>query len=167
MLELRSSARVLCSCSVTKTWPHGLQPARLLCSWSFPGQSTGVGSHFLLQRIFPTQGSNPYLLHWQAGSLTPEPPGRPQWRSHWDEIAESAVLDASLKALGRIWLPWFFQLPGTTCTLGLLLTSPFLQLPACNVRLCSSHVVSLWPCCGRHSSFFDLLFYCCDYIRTA
>ena len=28
-----------------------------------PGQNTGVGSHALLQRIFPTQGSNPGLLH--------------------------------------------------------------------------------------------------------
>ena len=26
--------------------------------WDFPGKSTGVGCHFLLQRIFPTQGSN-------------------------------------------------------------------------------------------------------------
>ena len=30
----------------------------LLCPWDFPGKSTGVGCHFLLQRIFPTQGSN-------------------------------------------------------------------------------------------------------------
>ena len=30
---------------------------------------TGVGCHFLLQGIFPTQGSNPCLLHWQADSL--------------------------------------------------------------------------------------------------
>ena len=43
--------------------PHGLQPARLLCPWDFPGKSTGVGCHFLLQRIFPTQGSNPGLPH--------------------------------------------------------------------------------------------------------
>ena len=28
----------------------------------FPGKNTGVGYHFLLQGIFPTQGSNPYLL---------------------------------------------------------------------------------------------------------
>ena len=28
-----------------------------------PGQNTGVGSHSLLQGIFPTQGSNPHLLH--------------------------------------------------------------------------------------------------------
>ena len=30
----------------------------LLHPWDFPGTSTGVGCHFLLQRIFPTQGSN-------------------------------------------------------------------------------------------------------------
>ena len=29
----------------------------------FPGKNTGVGYHFLLQGIFPTQGSNPGLLH--------------------------------------------------------------------------------------------------------
>ena len=42
---------------------HGLQPTRLLRPWDFPGNSTGVGCHFLLQGIFPTQGSNPGLLH--------------------------------------------------------------------------------------------------------
>ena len=39
--------------------PHGLQPARLPCRWNSPGKNTGVGSHPLLQAIFPTQGSNP------------------------------------------------------------------------------------------------------------
>ena len=35
-------------------------------SWNSPGQNTGVGSLSLLQGIFPTQGSNPGLLHcWQ------------------------------------------------------------------------------------------------------
>ena len=29
--------------------PHGLQPTRLLCPWAFPGKSTGVGCHCLLQ----------------------------------------------------------------------------------------------------------------------
>ena len=32
----------------------------------FQGKNTGVGCHFLFQRIFPNQGSNPGLLHcWQ------------------------------------------------------------------------------------------------------
>ena len=38
-------------------------------SWDFPGKNTRVGCHFLLQRIFPTSGSNPRLLHWQEDSL--------------------------------------------------------------------------------------------------
>ena len=31
--------------------------------WDSPGKNTGVGCHFLLQGIFPTQGSNPGLPH--------------------------------------------------------------------------------------------------------
>ena len=45
--------------------PHGLEPARLLCTWNSPGQNTGVCSHSLLQGIFPTQGSNPGLPHYR------------------------------------------------------------------------------------------------------
>ena len=33
-----------------------------------PPVCTGVGSHFLLQGIFLTQGSNPRLLRWQVDS---------------------------------------------------------------------------------------------------
>ena len=35
----------------------------LLCPWNSPGKSTGVDCHFLVQGIFPTQGSNLGLLH--------------------------------------------------------------------------------------------------------
>ena len=31
--------------------PHGLESTRLLYPWNFPGKSTGVGCHFLLQGI--------------------------------------------------------------------------------------------------------------------
>ena len=31
--------------------PHGLQPTRLLHPWDFPGKSTGVGCHCLLQSM--------------------------------------------------------------------------------------------------------------------
>ena len=41
--------------------PHGLYPIRPLCPWNSPGKKTVVGSHSLLQGIFPTQGSNPGL----------------------------------------------------------------------------------------------------------
>ena len=36
---------------------------KLLHPWDFQDKSTGVGCHFLLQGIFPTQGSNPGLSH--------------------------------------------------------------------------------------------------------
>ena len=44
----------------------------LLCPWNFPGKKTGVGCHFQLQGIFPTQGLNLCLLcllSWQANSF--------------------------------------------------------------------------------------------------
>ena len=30
------------------SWPHALQPTRLLCPWDFPGKSTGMGCSCLL-----------------------------------------------------------------------------------------------------------------------
>ena len=42
---------------------NSLQPHGLYSPWNSPGQNTGVVSLSLLQRIFPTQGSNPGLLH--------------------------------------------------------------------------------------------------------
>ena len=44
-------------------WPHGPYPTRLLCPWNSPGKNTGMSSLSLIQGIFPTQGSNPGLLH--------------------------------------------------------------------------------------------------------
>ena len=52
-----------CSVVSNPLQPHGLQPARLLCQWDFPGKNTGVSCHAPLQGIFPTQGSNPGLPH--------------------------------------------------------------------------------------------------------
>ena len=62
----------LCGCMLSRSvmltlWES--MDARLLCPWDSPSRNTGVGCHFLLQGIFPTQGSNPGLLHWQADSL--------------------------------------------------------------------------------------------------
>ena len=44
-------------------------PGSYVCGIS-PGMNTGVGCHFLLQGIFPTQGSNLHFLHWQVDSLS-------------------------------------------------------------------------------------------------
>ena len=46
-------------CSLATLWTV----ARLLCPGSSPGKHIGVGYHFLLQEIFPTQGWKPGLPH--------------------------------------------------------------------------------------------------------
>ena len=51
--------------------------ARLLCPWNSPGKNSGVGSHALLQGIFPNQGSNPGLLHWRWILYCLSPQGSP------------------------------------------------------------------------------------------
>ena len=72
-----------CCCLVAKLCltlmqPHELWPARLLCPWGFPGKSTGVDCHFLLQGIFLTQGLNPCLMHCRAGSFPLSHAGSPR-----------------------------------------------------------------------------------------
>ena len=56
--QLNICVCVSCSFVPDSLQPHGLQSTRVLCPWDFPGKDTGVGCHFLLQGIFPTQGSN-------------------------------------------------------------------------------------------------------------
>ena len=53
--------------------------------WNSPGRNTGVSSHSLLHGIFPTQGSNPGLLHCRQ-ILYPlshqGSPGKLEWVGH-------------------------------------------------------------------------------------
>ena len=44
-------------------WTPWTVASILLCPWNSSGKNTGMGCHFLLQKIFPTQGSNRGLLH--------------------------------------------------------------------------------------------------------
>ena len=57
-----------------------LQTHGLYSPWNSSGQNTGVGSLFLLQGIFPIQGSNPGLPHCRQIFLSVEPQ-RPKYRS--------------------------------------------------------------------------------------
>ena len=60
--------------------PHGLSPARLLCSCDPPGKNTGMGCHALLQGTLLTQGLNPRLFrfpHRQVDSLPLGPLEKP------------------------------------------------------------------------------------------
>ena len=53
---------VSCSVMSDSLRPHELKPTRLRRPWDSPGKNTGVGCQFLLQGIFPTQGSIPGFL---------------------------------------------------------------------------------------------------------
>ena len=76
-------------------WPHGLQPTRLLRPWDSPGKNTGVGCHFLLQGIFPTQGSNPGLPHCRQMLYHLSHQGShlllPTFHSFWTAVLEKTL----------------------------------------------------------------------------
>ena len=61
LLHLPIYAVPACIAVSNSLWHFGLLPLRLH-SWGFPGKNAGADCHFLLQSIFPTQGSNPLLL---------------------------------------------------------------------------------------------------------
>ena len=88
------------------------QPTRLLCPWDFPGKNTGVGSHALLQRIFPTLGLNsrlPLPPALQEDSLPTEPTGKPH--KHPEHLLNNDKLDTNCVVnknmifdLSQIWI---------------------------------------------------------------
>ena len=57
------------NCSPPGSSVHGILQARIL-EWVATA---------LQQGIFPTQGLNPVLLHWQEDSFLTEPPGKPKF----------------------------------------------------------------------------------------
>ena len=64
----------------------------LLRPWDFPGKSTGVGCHFLLQRIFPTQGSNLGLPHRRQMLYHLSHQGSPSWSTSGGNIASAKIV---------------------------------------------------------------------------
>ena len=78
----------------------------------FPGKNTRVGCHFLLQGIFPTQGWNPHLLHWQADSWSLHHLGSPEDISYpYVKVysVSSVLLDVSF-SLCWVWGLFFMLL---------------------------------------------------------
>ena len=69
--ESKSSEREIAQFCPTLCDP--MDPTRLLCPWNFPGKSTRVDCHFLLQR-FPDPGIEAGSPALQADALPSEPP---------------------------------------------------------------------------------------------
>ena len=81
-------------------WPYGLQTPRLLCPWDSPGKNTGVGCHFLLQGIVPSQGSNLASPALAGRLFTPGPLGKLRWPTgtfkhgkHWPQLQTNEWTD--------------------------------------------------------------------------
>ena len=84
--DLWKSESVSCSFvseSFVPQWTVALVSHGSSDPWNSPGKNTGVGCHFLLQRIFPTQRWNPCLLRcrWMVYLLSHQ--GSPEWE--WEE----------------------------------------------------------------------------------
>ena len=81
--------------SFASPWTVDRQAPLLMDS---PGKNTGACCHFLLQGIFPTQGSNPHLLHWQVGSLPLSHLGSPSKSIQFSSVQFSrSVMSNSLR----------------------------------------------------------------------
>ena len=145
--------------------------------WDFPGKSTGAGWRFLLQGIFPTQGSNAHLLlgrwtlyHWATeGALF----------ITWSEVAQSCL---TLCDPLRLLCPWDFSRqeywsglpfpsPGDLPDPGIEPGSPALQAEAFTVWV--SHLVPslAWICLYPRFSMvthivFVIIFLSCLALRT-
>ena len=83
---LESNCMCMCMLSCFSCVLFFVTPGTIACqaplSMGFSRQELWSGLRALLQVVFPTQGSNPYLyllsfLHWQGSSLPLAPPGKP------------------------------------------------------------------------------------------
>ena len=95
-----------CTCSVAQSCLTLCNPmdcrTRLLCLWNFPGKSTGVGFHFPLQGIFPTQGLSPcllHLLHCQVDPLPRHHLGSPMQSKKFKENKNKRKIKESLNTM--------------------------------------------------------------------
>ena len=66
--------------------PHGLQPTRLLCPWDFPGKSTTLGCHCLLQQV-------------------PQHPLNSSWISKWWHCTWSTLVGWGINIV-KAWTPY-------------------------------------------------------------
>ena len=80
-----------CACMLSHVQLFDPVDCRILCPWDYPEKNTGVGCHFLLQGIFPTQGLNLDLPHCRR-TLHSKPPG--EW---------GLILNANSPLLPSCW----------------------------------------------------------------
>ena len=87
------------------------------CPWNSPGQNTGVGSLFLLQGIFPTQGSNRGLLlgrqilyHWATWEAPMIIRNDSKYKKLVGKIQTVLIWDSNWLVTGIHRVPFFYPL---------------------------------------------------------
>ena len=103
-----------------------------------PGQNTGVGSRFLLQGIFPTQGLNPGLLHYRRILYHLSHKGSPDSQN----IQYHFV---SVQSLGHVRLfatPW---ITARQVSLSITISQSSLKLTSIESVMPSSHLILCHP----------------------
>ena len=116
-------------------WPRGPQPTRLLWPWNSPGKKNGVGWHSLPQGIFPTQGSNLGLLHWQVDFLPSEPPGSTLVSHYTNEMRGEKANDVPPSVPSKLLLDTWLESLRRTLRISQLANFSFFFPPATGKRL--------------------------------
>ena len=133
-----------------------LQPLGLYSPWNSPDQNTRVGSHSLLQRILPNQGSNPGLLHCRQILYQMTHQGSPRilewvtypfsikssWPKNWTRESNQnvGVFFTSWATRESLILVKPFEMPLQSCicqmSIGHVCMSLFLDCLFCSIGLC-------------------------------
>ena len=129
--------------------PHGLKPTRLLHLQNFPGKSTRVGCHFLLQSIFPTQGSNPGLPHCRQTPYRLSHQGRHHLHNYYVICIVSSTQGVKLEFWVLQYVHWppegskkVETLAGTDCGTCLICED------STEILLCAKH-------CSKHLAYIN------------
>ena len=68
---------LVAKCCLTLLQPHGLYPARFLCTLDFPGKNARMGYPYPSPGDLPNPGIEPAPPALAGGFFTTEPPGKP------------------------------------------------------------------------------------------
>ena len=108
------------------------RPPGFFFPWDFPSKDTGVAWHFLFQGIFPTRGSKPCLLCWEACSLAADKAAGKEFRLQ----CRRPRIDSWVRKISwrrdRLPTPVFLGFPGgsdgkeSACNVGYLGSIPVL-----------------------------------------
>ena len=105
-----------------------------------------MGSHFLLQGIFPTQGPNLYVFclpHWQVGSLRLAPPHAHTHNHHYNTNRTGGNFQRWCICLRHTWWRWFNGYKMISILFQLYASNTYCSLYDQDI-LYAKHPLSLW-----------------------